>query len=74
MDNLVGYTFINITEGFSNLFSISSKSKTAKERIDELLLNHSYCTENVNLSVIPVYTLEPNNKIYIRDDKSNIDG
>lgn len=74
MDNLIGYTFVNITEGFSNLFSISSKSKTAKERIDELLLNHSYCTENVNLSVIPVYTLEPNNKIYIRDDKSNIDG
>jgi hypothetical protein len=57
-----------------NLFAVSSKGKTAKERIDELLYNHSYCTENVNIQTVPIYTLEPNHKIYIKDEKSKIDG
>ena len=74
INNLIGYTYINITDSFMNLFSVSSRSKTAKERIDELLLNHSYCVENINISTIPIYHLQPNNFIYIRDDKSNIEG
>ena len=73
-DVLSGYTYINITDNFMNLFSISAKGKTAKERIEELLYNHSYCSENINIQVVPVYHLEPNNKIYIRDDKCNING
>jgi hypothetical protein len=32
-----------------NLFTISTKGKTAKERIEELLYNHSYCSENINI-------------------------
>jgi hypothetical protein len=71
---LSGYTYINITSAFNNLFVKSSKSKTAKERIEELLYNHSYCQENINIQTAPIYNLEPNNKIYIRDDKSNIEG
>ena len=73
-EQLSGYTYINITSAFNNLFIKSSKSKTAKERIEELLYNHSYCQENINIQVAPVYNLEPNNKIYIRDEKSNIEG
>lgn len=73
-DTLSGYTYINITDAFMNLFAISSKGKTAKERIDELLYNHSYCNENINISLVPIYTLEPNHKIYIKDEKSHVDG
>jgi hypothetical protein len=57
-----------------NLFTISSKGKSAKERIDELLYNHSYCIENVTITAIPVFHLEPNYKILVRDEKSQIDG
>jgi hypothetical protein len=73
-EEISGYQYINLTTGFSNLFAISSKGKTAKERIEELLYYHSYCSENISISAIPIYTLEPNFKIYIRDDKCNING
>jgi hypothetical protein len=42
-NEISGYTYINLTSGFTNLFAISSKGKTAKERIEELLYYHSYC-------------------------------
>ena len=57
-----------------NLFTISSKGKSAKERIDELLYNHSYCIESVSVTAVPVYHLQPNSKILIQDSKSKIDG
>ena len=69
-----GYTYINLTKAFMNLFKVSSKGKTAKNRIEELLTNHSYCTENVNISTTPVYNLVPNYKIHLRDDNCNING
>ena len=69
-----GYTYINLTKAFMNLFKVSSKGKTAKNRIEELLTNHSYCTESVNISTTPVYNLVPNYKIHLRDDNCNING
>jgi hypothetical protein len=57
-----------------NLFTISSKGKSAKERIDELLYNHSYCIENATITTIPIFHLEPNSKILVRDENSKIDG
>ena len=57
-----------------NLFTISSKGKSAKERIEELLYNHSYCIESVNITAIPVYHLEPNSRILVKDDNSKING
>ena len=70
----VGYTYININNNTESFFRTSSKSKSAKERVEELLYDHSYCADNVTISAIPVYHLEPNYHILIRDDKSNIDG
>lgn len=57
-----------------NLFTISSKGKSAKEKVDELLYAHSYCIESINISSVPVYHLEPNNRIFVKDDNSKIDG
>jgi len=56
------------------LFTISSKGKSAKDSIDELLQNHSYCIETANITAIPLYHLEPGVRILIKDEKSNIDG
>ena len=69
-----GYTYININNNTESFFRTSSRGKSAKERVEELLYNHSYCAENVTIATVPVYHLEPNHHIYIRDDKSNIDG
>jgi hypothetical protein len=48
-----------------NLFTVSSKGKSAKERIEELLYNHLYCNENISVTALPVYHLEPNTRILI---------
>ena len=69
-----GYTKIQLPSGYEGLFSISTKGKSAKEKIDELLYAHSYSIESAAINTIPIYYLEPNTRILIRDEKSNIDG
>ena len=69
-----GYTYIYLQNNMINLFTISSKGKSAKDKLDELLYTHSYCVESANIQALPVYHLQPNNKIYIKDDKSGIEG
>lgn len=73
--DLTGYRYIQIPEAdMDSLFTISSQGKSAKERLDELLYNHGYCSESVTLNAIPIYHLEPNTRIYIHDDKTHIEG
>ena len=48
--------------------------KSAKDAIDTLLYNHSYCIETVTLNTIPVYYLEPNVRIFVHDENSKING
>ena len=73
-DSQPGYTYIQLQNTMANLFTISSKGKSAKEKLDELLYQHSYCVETATLSTLPVYHLQPNNKIYIRDNESKVEG
>lgn len=47
---------------------------SAKQELDNLLYNYSYCAESISLSVLPVYHLEPNYKILVKDDNSGING
>ena len=69
-----GYTYISIPSYMYNVFSISSMAKSGKEAIDDMLYKFGYCNESVSIQAIPVYFLEPNTRIFIRDDKSKIDG
>lgn len=70
-----GYVFMQINEDISlNYFNISAQGKSAKDALDELLYQHSYCTNSINITAIPVYYLQPNTIIYVRDDQSKING
>lgn len=70
-----GYNYIALAQGLqSGLFTISAQGKSAKNRIDELLYNHAYCIENITITAIPVYYLEPNTRIYVHDEDSQING
>ena len=71
---LGGYDFINIPEDYSQYFTISYRGLSAKEKIDTLLYQHSYCIENITLNSVPIYHLEPNTRINVYDDKTNING
>ena len=57
-----------------DFFTISAQGKSAKDKIDELIYQHSYCIETINISALPVYYLQPNTRILITDKNSKIDG
>ena len=56
----------------TSMFSISSQGLSAKDKLDELLYNHSYCCETATITAIPIYHLEPNTRIYLYDKKTNL--
>lgn len=69
-----GYTLINLPINYSNYFTVSSRGVSAKDRLDELLEKHLFKNENITLTTIPLYNLEPNRRIFVRDDNTNIAG
>ena len=52
----------------------SSRSITAQEEIDNLLYNHGYCNENVTITCVPVYYLQPNTIISAEDEQRIVNG
>jgi hypothetical protein len=57
-----------------NLFTISSKGISAKERIEEFLYDYACCAANISITSLPVYYLTPNARIRVYDKNSKIDG
>ena len=72
--NVTGYTPVFMNNSMESLLKISSQGKSAQDAIDELIYQHSYCIESVTVQAVPVYSLQPNTRIIIRDHKSNIEG
>ena len=70
-DSALGYRYIKVSD-IESMFSISSQGKSIKDKLDELLYQHSYCTETANISAIPIYYLEPNTRIHIYDEKAGL--
>lgn len=62
------YTKIHLTTSVAGLFVISSRYMSAIERMQELLYDFTYCAENISLSTIPIYYLEPNQRIALVDE------
>ena len=56
------------------MFNISAQGKSAKDVLDNLLYDYTYCVESVSVNAVPVYYLEPNTRVYIKDDLTGIDG
>ena len=69
-----GYTFIYVPRSFLPYFDISYRNTSAKDKIDDLIFQYAYCIENISLTSIPVYTLQPNTRVYVRDGLSKING
>ena len=72
-DNL-NYCKINIVPPISNYFQISSQGKSAKEVLDSLLYEYTCAQENISMQIVPIYYLEPNTRIRVFDENSNING
>lgn len=70
-----GYVYMQLGAfDTQDLFVMSTQGKCAQDVLDENLFKHSYCTEAVSITALPVYHLQPNTRIYIRDNNSKIDG
>ena len=69
-----GYTYIHVSNLMGDLFTISARGKSAEEEINELFYNHSCCAENITITSIPVYHLEPNTLIYVNNKENSISG
>ena len=72
--DMTGYTFIQLTSSMENYFTISAQGKSAKDQLDNLLYQHTYATESVNLTAVPIYYLQPNTRIFVKDDNTGING
>lgn len=69
-----GYTTVFMSNNLEGMFSISAQGYSAQDKIDELVYQHTYCTESVTITAIPIYYLQPNTRIFVRNDDSNING
>lgn len=69
-----GYTYIRIDESLINYFTISSQGKSAYDVVEQLLTENTYCVENLTITSIPIYYLQPNNRIEIYDSETGIEG
>ncbi len=69
-----GYTYIILPEGMDEYFNISGKYKSAQDVLDDLIYKHTYCNDQISITCMPIYHLEPNGYIYVFDEKSKING
>lgn len=67
-------SYIQIPSKVEDMFSLSARGISAKEKMDELLYEHSCMPISVTINTVPIYYLEPNTRIYIHDEKSKVDG
>ena len=64
---------MRIQPEFSELFSISTRGTTAAEKADELINKHICENETIGITIIPLYFLGPNTKIYVKNEELGID-
>lgn len=70
-----GYSYQQLKEGISKYMTISSLKKSAAEEINALFYQKAVVAEGISLTTIPIYYLEPNCRILVKDDKNlNING
>ena len=74
MTNELGYDEVHIPEIYKSYFSISSQGKSAKDTLDNLVYQCTYYQEQITLSCIPIYYLQPNTRIRVTDEHTGIDG
>lgn len=74
LDIKTGYTYIWLTDGMEDLFTISAQGKSAQDEMNELFNKHSYCSEGISITTIPIYHLEPNTLAYIYNEENHING
>lgn len=61
------YKCFTMPSSYDSYFVISNAGKSCKDVLDEYLYQYTYANESVNLSVVPIYHLEPGNYITVQN-------
>ena len=72
--NIMGKEAIQVSNDIFRQMSIGGNQNSAYDRIRELLYLHTGYSESINLSIIPIYHLEPNTRISIYDRETGVNG
>lgn len=67
------YSYLQVPDQ-DKIFSPSSQGISIKDKLNMLINEHTYYTESINLTTIPIYYLEPNTRISVVDDATGING
>ena len=69
-----GQNFITVNENIYDMITVGGMSNSAYHKVRELLYQYTSYNESITIQSLPVYTLEPNTRIEVRDLESNIFG
>ena len=69
-----GQRYIQVNTSIFNMMTGGGSSNSAYNKIRELLDQYTSYNESISIQAIPIYYLEPNTRIGVRDIESNIFG
>ena len=69
-----GYVYIIISDELKNKMVRSIRARSAHDEADNMLYQYSYYNDTVNINSVPIYYLQPNTIISIKDELSQIIG
>lgn len=72
--NNPGYTIMKVSNSYSQYFSISAQGKSAQSALTGLLNQHAFTIDSTTITSIPIYHLQPNTRIFVKDDNTKING
>ena len=69
-----GQAYVQVDKGIYNLLATGGNFNSAYNMVRELLYQYTSYNESISLSTLPIYYLEPNSRITVRDLHSGISG
>ena len=69
-----GQNYIQVTTGIFNLLVVGGSSNSAYNEIKMLLHEYTSYNESITIQSVPIYHLEPNTRVGVRDLQSDIYG
>ena len=66
--------FYQVPSNIYDTLTVGGTFNSCYEYIRQLIHQYTNYNENVSISCIPLYFLQPNTRIYLRDDESGIEG
>ena len=69
-----GQNFIQVNSTIYDSITVGGMSNSAYHRVRELLYQYTSYNESITIQALPIYHLEPNTRIEVRDLESNIFG